>query len=102
MDPTPKVARRNRLTSSATEKSRNSWLKKQTTSPQPLPPTSLFLQRDYLKMVFSQLQDPKGGTPGSLMSLLLFVPGQQPDCLNDLFAKHGEPEIAPAQTQHPE
>jgi len=36
------------------------------------------------------------------MSLLLFVPGQQPDCLNDLFAKHGEPEIAPAQTQHPE
>jgi len=36
------------------------------------------------------------------MSLLLFVPGQQPDCLNDLFAKHGKPEIAPAQTQHPE
>src|SRR5712691_9704440 len=56
MDPTPQTASRNRLTSSATEKSRNSWLKKQTTPPQPLPPTSLFLQRDYLKMVFSQLR----------------------------------------------
>ena len=74
MDPTPQTASRNRLTSSATEKSRNSWLKKQTTSPQPLPPTSLFLQRDYLKMVFSQLQ---GEGWGSLAFSLLPLPQEQ-------------------------